>query len=71
MKVGLSSTSGQIEHTVLAELASRRWKDARPYYRLNRTAREGRLEASLRRRAGDSALDLRCCPSSIPGAEGT
>ncbi len=71
MKVGLSSTSGQINHTVLAELASRRWKEARPYYTLNGTAREVRLEASWRRRAGDSALDLCCCPSSILGAEGT
>ncbi len=70
MKVSLSSTSGQIDHTVSAELVSRRWKDARPYYTLNGTAREVWLEASLRRRAGDSALDLRCCPSSIPGAEG-
>jgi hypothetical protein len=67
MKVGLSSISGQIDHTVLAELVSRRWKEAHPYYTLNRTAREVWL---LRRRAGDSALDLRCSPSSIPGAEG-
>ena len=70
MKVGLGSTSGQIDHTVSAELVSRRWKEARPYYTLNRTAREVWLEASLRRRAGDRALDLRCSPSSIPGAEG-
>ena len=36
MKIGLSSTSGQIDHTVLAELVSRRWKEARSYYTLNR-----------------------------------
>ena len=71
MKVGLGSTSGQIDSTVSAELVSRRWKEARPYYTLNRTAREVWLEASLRRRPSDSALDLRCSPSSIPGAEGT
>ena len=58
MKVGLSSTRGQIDHTVSAELVSQRWKDARPYYTLNGTAREVWLEASLRRRPGDSALDL-------------
>ena len=41
MKVGLSSTSGQIDHSVLAELVSRRWKEARlRYYTLNGT--EGR-----------------------------
>jgi hypothetical protein len=71
MKVGLSSTGGQIDHTVLAELVSRRWKEARPSYTLNRTAREVWLEASSRRRPGDIALDLRCCPSFISGAEGT
>ena len=37
MKVGLSSTSGQIDHTVLAELVLRRWKEVRPYYTLNGT----------------------------------
>lgn len=65
MKVGLGSTSGQIDPSVSAELVLRRWKEARSYYTLNRT-----LQASWRRQPGDSALDLRCSPSSIPGAEG-
>jgi hypothetical protein len=69
MKV-VPSSGGPIDHTVLAELVSRRWKEARPYYMLNRTAHEVWLEA-LRRRPGDTALDPRCCQSSFPDAEGT
>lgn len=71
MKVGLSSTRGQIDHTVSTELGSQRWKDARPYYTLNGTAREVWLEASLRRRPGDSALDLHWSSPSISSAKGT
>ena len=71
MKVGFSSTSGQIDHTVLAELVSRRWKEARSYYALNRKARGVWLEAVWRRRAGDSALDLSWSSPSTSGAEGT
>ena len=37
MRVGLSSTSGQIDHAGLAELVLRRWKEVRPYYTLNGT----------------------------------
>ena len=49
MKIGVSSTSGRTDPTVLAELVSRRWNEARPYYTLNRTARGVWLDALWRR----------------------
>jgi hypothetical protein len=53
MKIGESGASGQIDHTVFAELVSRRWKEARSYYTLNRM-----MEASWRRRLVRSVLEL-------------
>ena len=67
MKISVGSTSGQIDHTILAELLSRRWKEARSYYTFNRT-----LEASCRRQPGRSVLELhwsRCGPPAIASAD--
>jgi hypothetical protein len=52
------STSGQMDHTVSAELIWRRWEQDRPDDTLNERTREVRLEASWGRRPGDSALEL-------------
>ncbi len=52
MKMGIGSTSGQIDPIVSAELVSRRWKEARLYYSLNRTDREVWVDAPWRRQAG-------------------
>jgi len=53
MKIGASSTSQQIDHTVLAELITRRWKEARSCLSLN-----SKLAASWRRQSGRGALEL-------------
>jgi hypothetical protein len=54
MKIGIGSTSGQIDPTVSAELVSRRWKEARLYYSLNRTARGVWPDGSMLRSASTS-----------------
>ena len=46
------------DHTVLAELITRRWKQDRPHFTLNETSRGAWLEASWRRQPGRSALKL-------------
>jgi hypothetical protein len=46
------------DHSVLAELITRRWKQDRPYFTLNERAPGAWLEASWRRQPGRSALQL-------------
>lgn len=53
MKIGASSAGKQIDHTVLAELITRRWKEARSCLSLNST-----LAALSRRQSGRGALEL-------------
>ena len=46
------------DHSVLAELIARRWKQDRSYFTLHETSRGAQLEASWRRQPGRSALEL-------------
>jgi len=58
MKIGERSASLQFDHTVLAELIARRWKQDRPYFTLNKRACGAWLQASRWRQSGRSALGL-------------
>jgi hypothetical protein len=46
------------DHSVLAELIARRWKQDRPYFTLIEPTRGAWLEASWRRQPGRSTLEL-------------
>jgi len=61
----------EFAHTVLSELIMRRWKQDRPYYTVNRRAREAWREASWGRRSSHRALELHWPPRapSNPGGE--
>jgi hypothetical protein len=58
MKIGETSASLHIDHTVLAELIARRWKQDRPYFTLNKKACGAWLQASRWRPPGRSALEM-------------
>ena len=53
------------DHTVLAEVASRRWQEDRPYFALNREARGSQLEGSWLRQPTTSALRLQWSRQSL------
>ena len=46
------------DHSVLAELIARRWKQDRSYFTLNERSRRAQLEASWWRQPGRSAMGL-------------
>ena len=46
------------DHSVLAELIARRWKQDRSYFTLNERSRGAQLEASWWRQPGRSAMEL-------------
>jgi hypothetical protein len=58
MKIGASSAGLHFDHSVLAELITRRWKQDRPHFTLNKGTRGAWLEASWWRPPGRSALEL-------------
>jgi hypothetical protein len=58
MKIGEGSASLQFDHTVLAELIARRWKQDRRYFTLNERACGAWLQASRWPQPGRSALGL-------------
>ena len=59
MKIDASSANLRFDHTVLAQLIARRWKQERPYFTLNERPRGAWLQASWERQPGRTALELR------------
>jgi hypothetical protein len=49
MDIGLSDTSGQLDHARVAELLARRWTEDRPYFTAIGTVWRGKLQASWHR----------------------
>jgi|HubBroStandDraft_1064217.scaffolds.fasta_scaffold173278_2 hypothetical protein len=58
MKIGINHASANFDHTVLAEVISRRWREDRLFFTLNRGAHGARLEASWLQQPANSALEL-------------
>jgi hypothetical protein len=58
MKFGERSASPHIDHTLLAELIARRWKQNRPHFTLNERSRGAWLQASWWRPPGRRVMEL-------------
>jgi hypothetical protein len=58
MKIEGNDASTHFNHTVLAELIARRWREDRHFFTLNGAVWGTRLEASWSQQPGNSALEL-------------
>jgi hypothetical protein len=58
MKIADASVSAQFDHSVLAEVISRRWRENRAFFSPGTTTRVPRLEDSWWREPANTALEL-------------
>jgi hypothetical protein len=73
MKIEVNDARAHFDHTVLAEVIARRWREDRGFFTLNAEVSGARLDASWSQQPANSALELHWSRRrpSIPGAEST